>query len=1553
MGFEPGGLADKLGNRYEGRWIAKQLLRLLNEEIRSVTIEAIGDDERGVDLWIVQNDGVQQAQQCKARNGNKESWSISDLKSRGILSHLQFQLNLHPQHEFALVSGVGATLFQDICNSARFSNHNPEDFFRHQIQAIGQTRRDGFRQFCESLGLDPGREADRARAFDYLIRTHFILYPDDYNTWQDLLTGAGYLLTGNPETIVSTLITYAESNDIFRKPIYADELQRHLTTLGINPKLLAYDQRIAPAIEALQQQFEETILPGLIGGRLIPREETNLLVEAFEEKKNIILHGAAGYGKSAVLYGLTGYLRKKNIPYLPIRLDRRDPKNTAPQFGRDMGLPDSPVYSLSGLAGERQCVLILDQLDAIRWTSAHSSNALDVCRELVGQAQSLRQSEKNIVVILCCRTFDLEHDPEIRNWLANLPGREFRKVEVKALPTKTLEKIVGPSLSQMTDRQKLILACPQNLAIWMELKDAGTTPEFRSTTELMRRFWENRRLVLERAGIPMEQMETALNALVDYMEGHGKISAPERVTANWPKVTKALFSHGILQVSAGQITFCHQSYLDHLIADRLLRQIDRGTGTVVDWLGSKERQSLFRREQLRQTLVMLSEESSGNFLRVIKELLESERVRFHLKHLALEILGQLEDVNEEIGAFCLGLINNDYWKEHILETVCWGHSPHVSLLIEKGIITAWLNSDIKESANRALLLLGSINEKIPDRITELLEPYVEQGANWPSRVLNAICWNLVDDSERMFQLRLRLVRLGIFSSFVHWSSLCSKHPIRALRLIEAVLSTWKTGMDEDAVNGEPPSKHSSRIEDWYDDDIKALNSVAENYPTATWDLFIPHVERLTTFEADAYNHRLEKWQDDRFSPRHRSNIEIARGVVELIITAGRKLADKKPDELLLRTKSLDNSISPIIQEILISAYAHLPAAYADIGIRWLLGDIRRLALGSGYDEPEWMPAVRLVSALSPHCSAELFHALEEAIVHYHSSDERRLAEHYAKGWRQGHFGDYWGRAQHFVLPALDPRKMRPSTISLVGVLKRKYVNYPEERFLKGGRISGGSIGSKLDASLEKINDRSWLAIVSNKKIPEHDNKWEQLDEDHAVESTIRQFSLSLRNIAKRFPERSGQLSLHFPDNTHPFYVSAILDALMQKNPGSEIPEGERPDWHPACVETVEKVLQRFQAGDERETAISFCRLIGARADDKWSGNTLERLIRYAMSHPDLEPGKLNVHCDKTADEASVDMLFQNTINCVRGVAAESIGRLLWNNADLLKELRPAIESLVNDPHPAVRMASIEALLPVLNIDKDQAVAWFCEACKNDLRVAASPRGVLVFNYTVSSHFDKIASLIRAMVRSPLDEVSQEGAEEVTARWLFHRLFEEELDRCRKGTIVQRKGVVQIAAHFFSEEKYRVRCQELLLPLLDDPEKEVRAETRSIFRSKAFPNQSISIEFLKIYVRSKAFADDPVWMVNDLRDFPDSLVALAEIIFAICEVYSTTLREKSREIGSRVPHTVSDVCSLLLRLYEQSQASNNVEIANRCLDIWDMLFENRVGIIRELTRAIEK
>ncbi len=1381
MAFEPGGMSEKLGNRYEGRWVARQLLRLLNEEIQSVTVELIGPEEQGVDLLVVDKDGVRQLQQCKARCGSRASWSIALLRNKGILGHLKDHLNRAPNNEFTLISTIPARTFADTCESARNSDDNPRDFYQFQIQAISQERRKIFHDFCDAVGLNPQTEDDLEKAFDYLKRTRIELFPDDRNTWDDLLTWAGFLLTGDPETAIAVLLTYVENEDKYRKPIYADDLRTHLAECHkIYPKRLQHDTRIAPAVEELQKQFSDSIGPGLINSEIIPREATSRIIEAINNGRDVVVHGAAGNGKSGVLYELAEYLRQKSIPFLPIRLDRRIPKNTARQFGNDLGLPESPAYCLAGLAVDRRCVLILDQLDAIRWTASHSSSAMDVCKELLRQVRFLRRTGKQNIIVFACRTFDLENDPEIKKLFADSSEQGVVKVPVGEFPEEQLKEVIGPdAFAALNESQKRILSCPQNLAICLEIKKEGSAPTFRTATELMHRFWENRRQLLEeQAGISAAQMDVFLTPLLDYMESRGELSAPATMVAKDPVMRDAFISFGILQQGAGRISFCHQRYLDHLIAERLLQKLYQGTGSVIDWLGPRQNQSLFRREQLRQVLAILAEESPEVFFDTIRDLLESHAVRFHLKHLVLELIGQMDQIIGGLGSYLLELFDDPDWQDHVLETVFLGHHPWIAYLLDAGIISKWLESANDHEINLALWLLRSVAEHIPDSVTEILAPFVDKGGEWPARVLNTLCWREADDSEKMFELRLQLVRLGYVKDFVDWKGLCVKYPLRAVRLIEAVLSIWNVDDEE------PFGSRRGRVERWYDRDLEALNDAVKRYPSQTWDLLMPHVERLTDIQTDYYDPRLRRWMDEQFA---RNETDIDRGVVELLVLSGQVLASGQPDELIARVDLLERSFSSVVQEIIIAAYAHLPASHADTGISWLLHDPARFRLGSGYHEPEWMPAVRLIKALSPYCSEKLFRQIEEAIVHYHAPEEKRDAKHYLKGWRDGFFGHYWGKTQYFLLPALDTERIRPATAALIRLLERKFANYPKEQFLRGGRISGGTIGSKLDTNLEKISDRAWLEIVTSKKVPESDHgKWIQVDPDYVITTSIRQFASSLARIAKRYPERFGRLALRFPDDVHPAYISAILDGLREKQPGQEVPESEKASWQPARVETIEAVLQRYQSGDDRETATSFCRLIAERADESWSDRTIARMVHYARSHPDLEPGNLNLYCNKNSDEATatVEVLFQNTINCVRGVAAGAIGRLLQERNGCLEQVRPGIESLVRDPHPVVRMAAIEAIEPILNVDKDLAVHWFCEACKDDLRVPASPRALRFFDYTVPSHIDQVGSVIQQMAMSSLDEVAFQGARQITARWLFHGFFEKEFAVCCRGTVPQ-------------------------------------------------------------------------------------------------------------------------------------------------------------------------
>ena len=384
-------------------------------------------------------------------------------------------------------------------------------------------------------------------------------------------------------------------------------------------------------------------------------------------------------------------------------------------------------------------------------------------------------------------------------------------------------------------------------------------------------------------------------------------------------------------------------------------------------------------------------------------------------------------------------------------------------------------------------------------------------------------------------------------------------------------------------------------------------------------------------------------------------------------------------------------------------------------------------------------------------------------------------------------------------------------------------------------------------------------------------------------------------------------------------------------------------------------MEKYQNCNDRETAISFCRLIYDRDEEKWSDAALSKLVGYAQQHPDPLPDKLNVNCTTSACVATVDTLFQNTINCVRGVAARGIKNLLWSKPELYEKLRPGIESLVRDPHPAVRMAAAEMLLPVLNIEKDQAVAWYVLACEEDLRVGASPRGRDFYNYTIPSHLEQIGPIIRRMVFSDVDKVAKEGAQQITARQIFHGCFEEELSLCLKGSIPQRQGVAEAAAYLFHKPTYLKYSQIILLPLLNDPAKEIRDKVRNLFRDESnMLNNTALKPFILKFLDSQTFADDPtvfIWLIKE--HYTGSILFLKDILFSLCETIIKKVPDQSRERNAGLAHDVSELVSLILRLYEQSITESQSETTNRCLDIWDAFFENRIGIVHELSKAIEK
>lgn len=426
MPFLPGGQADKLGNRYEGRWIIKNYLDLLNEKIKSLIIEPFGDEGDGIDLWITDNKNHRIVCQCKARNASKDYWTPGDLNAIKIFKIARLQIDRYSDITFCFVSAIPAPQVNDLCDNTRKSP-DFNSYYTFYIKKYPEKLR-LYKTICRGFGLNDEVTANLEKTYYYLQKIKIKQYTDDDNTKDELLTRISYLIEGNEEDIYSLLISFATENDNLGKKITANDLLTYLENNNHCPRKLDKDKRIIPQLKAQQKKFTKSIQDqGLIKNRLIKREESQKLLEKI--KKNLpllLLHGVSGCGKSLVLYELTQLLIREGITYFPLRLDIDIIVcNSLKKLGESFGLPDSPDMCLAAQAGEKSAVLIIDQLDAIRWTGLNGNQSLVMCKQLVREVINLNKNGKKLSVIISCRTFDYKNDNEIINWIKEQKAEEF------------------------------------------------------------------------------------------------------------------------------------------------------------------------------------------------------------------------------------------------------------------------------------------------------------------------------------------------------------------------------------------------------------------------------------------------------------------------------------------------------------------------------------------------------------------------------------------------------------------------------------------------------------------------------------------------------------------------------------------------------------------------------------------------------------------------------------------------------------------------------------------------------------------------------------------------------------------------------------------------------------------------------------------------------------------------------------------------------------------------------------------------------------------------
>ena len=1539
MGSEAGGFADKIGNQYEKNWIAYQLLLLLEEKVNWVIVEPIGNDEVGVDVVAELKDGKKIYYQCKIGAGNSEYWTLPKLNEYNIFKNALFQIQ-RGQSEYHLISPLPCKKINDLSRSAHNSN-NPKDFLKYQIN-VSQERTKDFNTICQYLNFNAAVESDLQQAINFLQKFHIIAYDINIKTIEELESRAGNLFTDDPSKLIAFLKNYPENFNKLRQTITATDLLADLKDNGFELKIIPDDDRISTVITSLSDEFQQSMEPFLISETLIKRGELTSVINSIESHAITLISAEAGSGKSVLLLELHNYLTTNKIISVPIRLDRRRPENNINEFGKSLGFPYCPIGSCSKFSSQKKIVFILDQLDAIRWTGTHSSNALEICRKMVDQVQRLRKEGKNISIVLASRDFDLNEDIALSKWLESVKKDRF-DIKLTLLDEDTIKPLISfyePFSSLSTQKQE-ILKIPLWLGIYLAIAQRNQkAPQFSNKLELIKKFLEDRLNKINRLGINEQSASDFINKIVSLMSDSSQLSISENILDPATKEQLgACLSVGLLSKQNNRISFRHQALFDYHVGLALFQAGIQSPQTLLNHIGNYEEQTLTKREHLKYALIMLLDYSEKVFCNCAEAILFNNNIRFHLKILVLNTIKEIKRIKQPIKLLIDKILETPELFDKFLNITCVSNITNISYLCEQRIIEDWLKSDNEKLINHAIQLLRSTSTVEPDLIINNLTDFIGQSNLWNQRVYSTLPLRAAEDSDELFEFRKQLFNYGYVPYYIDWNILIKIKPLRAFYFLKIVMEHYKNIVDKDScLHASNNINNATNLYYWDNDDIEEIKQLSQFIPNLLIELILNYLSSI--FKSDCDSSTDEWLIDDRYMNNGFAS-SFRKGLIIILENSGKQLyqqSDTLFDIISPYMKKNNKVITHLIAKLLLN----LSPEYADQVISWLL-DLpnEHLTCGNGSREPIWLLPSELINKFSPFCCNELFRQLEEKIYNFPPSKNIEEIKKLFKLTTKGANVSYWGELQYFLLPTLDKHRISTKSKQLIGVLDRKFSSYIGSDFCENYMPIGGFITSPLPKN-HKLSNKAWRKIVLSSKIPIKINRLVQITDDLASEASIRQFSRSLMESVTKEPYRFAKFALTLPRNIDPQYINAIFNGLAEGNN-----QQDTNNTVETCpISLIEQVIFHF---NKTECEYSLVRLIKSRAKN-CSKSLVDSLINLTLNSRNPEDGKLTVTSaeqEDSADKASANSLTNTMLNCIRGKAYLTISKIFWHNQEFALQHLAIIDNAINDNHPAVNIAAVSLLAPILNYNNDYAHQKFIELCHKDLRMTCANEAYRFFNQSFEIKYQsQYIDLVIKMANSHIDEVKELAGIQIYARWFFNDLFIQQQQYLLQDAILK-KGCVSMLCQLLRQDNYNDKIhkiENIYQVLLNDDDINILKRIGGCINYENYWKKPNIHKLFNLFISSKAAIycfEDLVYYLNKT---PKSLISFGQPIFKLLE----TIIQHHDKTNFYVNE--DHLINFLQRLYDEALEDEDYNTINTCLDIWDSLLKSDIPSVNS---AIDK
>ncbi len=1503
----PGGDSDKIGNRFELRWTVRQFIRLLTGEADWIHLEPIGDAGDKIEFQLGRADGRIEAHQVKRQQSGKGHWTIADLTKIGVIEGLRKHA-VDGDATFVFISTMAAKSLPELVHRAKGINGDLAAFQAAlSIDLSGE-----FSKLEQRLG-----KVGSAQALKALCNSDW-KNQDEQGLADTVLALLSAYLTGDPETACDGLARFAM--DSVHRRITQDDLWKALNRRGIQPSDLSRDKSLSVRLSECANEFLES-RPYGIGDLTIPRAESDQIAEALRDPaapNTVFLEGPAGVGKSGVVAQVVQQMAEAGWPILPVRLDLLDPTQQPAEIGYQLLRRDkSPVALLAGLAAGRDCLLILDQLDAVSVVSGRNPEVFNAVAAMVRETRA----HPKLRILLVCRSFDLENDPRLRE-LSRQDRAGIRRIPVGSFDTAAVNEILvhlGIEPSQLDARQLDLIRLPLHLALLAGVI-AGEPAKgltFATAKDLYDAYWLRKRTDLRPVLADPNAFETFLQKLCDAMNDRQMLSVPRGLLPSGDADLERLVSAHVLVRQGLRIGFFHEGFFDYVFARRFCELGE----PLLHLLRSSAEQDLFRRSQVRQILIYRRDEDFESYLSDLRDCLGVDDVRFHIKKLMIGLIGLIDDPRPEEWSILVDHLGDRETRlTGAVREALWPSAAWVRFLRNLGVLSQWLRDPRDDVSNFAFNWLGSRVKAERDLVADLLEGEIGRSPEQDKRVLAiAARHEAAVHSSRIEALFHRLAA----GPDRDWDSICSAYrafikihtygPMRDAALACRALGRWlELAADRpDWIHDFPQGRQgTSSIPEG------VLIELAKHTPDTLVEALLEPLLRI--LESAAEHNSGPPFADPVWRGGFHGLSHWGPEILLLaLVTALKETASSAPEiyrTSLARLRASDfQTAHGILLRALSVGGADAKLTTIDYLIetwtRWglwfgsqALWDCRLLlqTLGSDLDPDD---IVRLEPWILDHW--ERWDPWDPIDGSDGSANRARQAQ-----WHRSKLGI----RQLTLLSALPDVKLSPTGRRRLGELERKARAMGWTLEAPHGVRGGVVISPVPKQATARMNDAQWLSAIRRYK-DDSDKQWL----DNRILGGARQLAGALEERVKEQPEHFARLLLALPDDANEAYYEAIIrglhDGALSLDLLSQVAERahHRPGhphgrWLPRTIAShVEQILL--------------------------SPNLLDMIVWYATE--DLDPTEEFCLSDNTGGATAYgsDPHFHG-INSVRGSAAHAIATLIAQDVAYWEYFAPILELMVGDPSIAVRSCVADACIQVLRYDRPSAIRLFLRLCDtDDVLLTTRPIEDFIY-YTATTEFESIRPILERMLESPRAAARQAASRQATLAALSLEEARPLADAALTGDAEMRQGVAEVLAFNVLSAPDQSDAQSRLIRLFADPDAAVQQNAGDWTEqlTEATDGEPLA-ELLTAYIESPAFARTASSFFGRLERAADISPSL---LLRAGQRFVDAVGTDAGNIAGVNAHAAMTLSELVLRAYRQ--AEDAPDLRRQCLNLFDRLLE---------------